>query len=125
MLGARLPAGAGEDSQSLFWVLKKVTTLKRVPMIHHSNSGGFAIRDGKWKLVMGARRGRKRELYDLSSDSGESNNVITEHPDIAKRLEQALSRIVVNGRSTPGEPVSNDTGYWNDLYWMDENDYVR
>jgi arylsulfatase A len=125
MLGARLPAGAGEDSQSFFKVLKKDTTLKRVPMIHHSSSGGFAIRDGKWKLVMGARRSRKRELYDLSSDPGESNNVITEHPDIAKRLEQALSRIVVNGRSTPGDPVSNDTGYWNDLFWMDENDYVR
>ena len=82
-----------------------------MPMVHHSSSGGFAIREGKWKLVMGTAKRQNRELYDLFSDPGESNNVLTEHPEIAKRLEQAVTRIVVNGRSTPGDSVSNDTGY--------------
>ncbi len=125
MLGVKLPAGAGEDSQSLFRVLTEGTTLKRVPMIHHSSSGGFAIRESKWKLVMGTGKRKQRELYDLSSDPGESNNVIAKHPDIAKRLEGTLTQIVVNGRSTPGDPASNDTEYWIDLFWMDENDYLR
>jgi len=125
MLEAKLPAGAGEDSLSFYKVLKESATMERVPMIHHSSSGGFAIREGKWKLVMGTKQSKKRELYDLSADPGESQNVIAEHPSIAKRLEQALTAIIVNGRSTPGDRVSNDTGYWNDLYWMDENDYLR
>ena len=124
LLGAKLPAAAGEDSQSFLQVLKEDTTLERVPMIHHSSSGGFAIREGRWKLVMEAKKSQ-RELYDLASDPGESNNVIAEYPEVAKRLRQTLTRIVVNGRSTPGDPVSNDTGYWSDLSWMNETDYRR
>jgi arylsulfatase A len=125
MLGATLPANAGEDSQSFFRVLSDRTTQDRVPMIHHSANGGFAIREGQWKLVMPARKIRKRELYDLSADPGESNDVIAQNPAVAKRLEQALTGIVVNGRSTPGEAVPNDTGYWTDLSWMNEKDYLR
>ena len=125
MLGVSLPASAGEDSQSFLTALKQDTTRQRVPMIHHSSTGGFAIRDGRWKLVMGGKRSKKRELYDLSSDSGELKNVVAENLEIAKRLERALTRIVVNGRSTPGDSVPNDTGFWDDLYWMDRNDYVR
>ena len=125
MLGVSLPASAGEDSQSFLTALTEGTTRQRVPMIHHSSNGGFAIRDGRWKLVMGVNRSKKRELYDLSSDSGEHRNVVAENLEIAKRLERALTRIVVNGRSTPGDSVPNDTGFWDDLYWMDRNDYVR
>lgn len=125
MLETKIPADAGEDSSSFYKVLTQRATIERVPMIHHSSSGGFAIRDGKWKLVMGTGKRRKRELYDLSSDPEESNNVIAKFPAMAKQLEAALTRVVVNGRSTPGDPVANDTGYWNDLYWIDEKQYLR
>lgn len=123
MLGVELPSTAGEDSQSFYSVFAKAQNGKRVPMVHHSSGGGFAIRDGKWKLVMGTNRRNQRELYDLSTDKGESRNVIAAHPEIAKRLAAELTAIVVNGRSTSGERVPNDTGYWDDLYWMSETEY--
>lgn len=123
MLGAPLPSTAGEDSQSFLKVLTKAATIERVPMIHHSSNGGFAIRAGHWKLVMGSRKNQKRELYNLSLDPGESKNVIKQNPEIARRLESSLTQIVINGRSTPGNAVPNDTGYWSDLYWLSENGY--
>ncbi len=125
LLGTQLPANAGEDSQSFLAVFSGNPALARVPMIHHSSTGRFAIRDGKWKLVMGSNATREPELYDLSTDPGESTNIVAAYPGIAKQLEQALTRIVVNGRSTPGDPVSNDTEHWSDLYWIDKDDYSR
>ncbi len=50
-----------------------------------------AIIDGKWKLV--AQKGKaptykgKWELYDLSVDRAESNNLINQHPEIVTKLE--------------------------------------
>jgi len=51
------------------------------------------VRIGEWKLLeLGARNKPKRQLlFNLSSDIGEKNNVAAEHPDIVKRLSEALS----------------------------------
>ena len=32
------------------------------------------------------------QLYDLTTDPGETRNLAAEHPDIVERLEQALAR---------------------------------
>ena len=40
---------------------------------------------GDWKLV--AAKGDPWELYDLSTDRAESNNLVQEHPEKAKELE--------------------------------------
>lgn len=125
MLGADLPENAGEDSQSFLKVLTEQATPERVPMVHHSVNGGFAVRDGKWKLVMGSPKNPTRELYDLVADPGEAKDVLASHPEVAGELEKSLTRIVVEGRSTPGEQVANDTGYWPDLYWIGEEEYTR
>lgn len=45
------------------------------------------IRYGKWK---GVKRNHKLELYDLSTDIGETNNVADIHPDIVKKIEDYL-----------------------------------
>lgn len=47
-----------------------------------------AIRDGKWKLLIG---GQRRYLFDLEKDPGELKNLLAEHPETAKRLEKQLS----------------------------------
>ena len=75
IVGESLPNDAGEDSQSFLAALTQVTTVNRVPMIHHSSRGEFAIRDKQWKLVMGSTKKRKQELYDLSNDPGETHNL--------------------------------------------------
>ena len=72
-------------------------------MIHHSAQGGFAIRDGVWKLVMEGKR-QKRELYKLDDDPSETTNVLSQHPEIAARLEREISRIIRQGRTTEGKP---------------------
>ena len=125
IVGTSLPHDAGEDSQSFFPALTKATTVDRVPMIHHSYRGEFAIRDKQWKLVMGSAKKRKQELYDLSNDPGETHNLLETQSERAVALQQKLTRIIRSGRSTQGNPVPNDTPYWNDLFWMTEAEYQQ
>ncbi|RMF92523.1 MAG: arylsulfatase [Planctomycetota bacterium] len=49
-------------------------------------SNNRAIREGNWKLV--SARGGPWELYDLSVDRTELNNLVDEKPELAKRLEK-------------------------------------
>ncbi|MBV7530806.1 sulfatase [Chitinophaga sp. sic0106] len=49
-----------------------------------------AIRRGNWKLIYNMRTGVK-ELYDLSTDIGEVNNVAPQQPEKVKELSQLLS----------------------------------
>lgn len=46
-----------------------------------------AVREGKWKLLVG---GRRSYLFDLESDPGERDNLIEQHPAIARRLRARL-----------------------------------
>ncbi|MDA7922242.1 sulfatase-like hydrolase/transferase [Verrucomicrobiales bacterium] len=46
-----------------------------------------AIREGSWKLLIG---GTREYLYDVVTDTGESTNLIAEHPEVAARLKQRL-----------------------------------
>ena len=49
-----------------------------------------AIRKGNWKLVKIALLPSKTELFDLSKDPGEQNNVADQFPEIAADLEARL-----------------------------------
>ncbi len=83
LIGAELPANAGEDSQSFASLLTQPETVHhRVPLINHSASGRFSITDGDWKLILPHRK-RKRELYQLALDPSEQNDVLLENPAIA------------------------------------------
>ena len=50
------------------------------------NHDAQAVRSGNWKLIHIFKTG-SWELYDLSTDIGEENNVISEHPEIVERLK--------------------------------------
>ena len=82
----------------------------RAPVIHHSSAGMFAIRAGKWKLVLGnGSGGRERpagkpfvkpyQLFNLESDIEEQHNVIDQYPDLARRLEATCLSIRERGSS--------------------------
>ena len=119
MLDKKLPENAGEDSDGFYGVLTGTKeTIPRVSMVHHSSQGRYAIREGKWKLVMEDAHKNKRELYDLSSDPRETKNLVTKHPGIERQLAAKLTALVNNGRSTPGQPQKNDTPLWRDLVWI-------
>ena len=70
-------------------------------------------------------RNKHWELYNLSTDPAEQNNVIKLHPEIVKALEKQITEIVCKGRTTPGKPQPNDTGWWNDLAWITKNEYKK
>ncbi|RYD23183.1 MAG: arylsulfatase [Verrucomicrobiaceae bacterium] len=122
--GAKLPDTAGEDSISLLPVLRGESGQPaRDSIVHHSNTGRFAIRQGQWKLNFcpgsggwanpndpaAVRQGLPAvQLYDLSTDPGEKENLQAEHPEIVTRLTALLEEQIRNGRSTPGEKQKND-----------------
>jgi arylsulfatase A-like enzyme len=49
-----------------------------------------AVREGKYKLHLW--KGGRRTLYDLNADPGERDDVFTEYPDVAQRLDEELMR---------------------------------
>ena len=83
----------------------------RDAIVHHDTRGGFAIRQGPWKLVILVDYDTPPvfELYNLEDDIGETRNVRDAHPDTADRLLALLERYVREGRSTPGPAQPNDT----------------
>lgn len=54
--------------------------------------GRQAVRENNWKYIkLNVRDSTKavvKELYDLSKDLGETNNIIDQHPEIVERLER-------------------------------------
>ncbi len=103
--GAAVAPGDGEDSRSFMTVLGRPETSGRAQLVHHALDGTFALRAGRWKLVVdnlgsggfSAPRsmppedgGPGGQLYDLEADPTESENVWGERPEIVRELEQAL-----------------------------------
>ena len=54
------------------------------------HEGNRAIRAGDWKLV--ALKGGGWELYDLSRDRGEQNNLATARPEKVRELESLWTK---------------------------------
>jgi len=123
LIGATLPANAGEDSQSFASVLKDPDfDYDRQPLITHGNKGRYAIAEGNWKLVLPGREG-PAELYNLKTDRSEKQNLADQHAEVVDRLTLLATKIVACGRTTPGPASLNDTGYWEDLTWMSESEF--
>ncbi len=115
---AEFLSNAGEDSQSFLSVLRDPdSNHQRLPLINHAANGRFAITRGSWKLIMPHNK-LSAELYDLAADPQETQSVIADHAEVAKSLTKQITDIVQNGRTTPGQAQSNDTGHWSDLTWI-------
>jgi len=111
--GFALPTEAAEDSFSIVPLLKgEGWPVPRAPVVHHSGSGMFALRQGKWKMVFGNGSGGRENpkgkpfqkpyfLFDMEKDPSETTNVIDEYPLVAQRLTESLERIRTTGRSRP------------------------
>ena len=113
----------GEDSFSLVPVFNGKSTSGRTTLISHSIGGSFSIRQGDWKLCLSAGSGgwsaprepvaKKQklppmQLFNLKDDRGERKNLLKENPEQVAALLKQLAQEVANGRSTAGNPVSND-----------------
>lgn len=131
--GYSLADNEGEDSYNILPLLiqSEYKEAIREATVHHSIDGSFAIRKGKWKLLLSSYSGgwsepRKPQegapeyqLFDLEKDPEEMNNLYAVNPEIAKKLRELLIGYVKEGRSTPGIPQKNDGIYpWKQLSWM-------
>ena len=82
----------------------------------NGNNGTLGLRVGKWKLHRYPKKKARNvvvekklantnvpqfQLFDLSNDPAEKNNVIADHPDVAKRLKARLNQIIDAGRTRP------------------------
>lgn len=123
LTGAPLPAGAAEDSVSFLPALGgKPNVSTRAGVIHHSISGHFAYRMGKWKLCLAKASGGwtsptekqapkdspAAQLYDMEADPGETTNLYATQPEVVGRLLKQLEADVESGRSTAGPESKND-----------------
>ncbi len=119
LTGQSLPADACLDSfDVLDALLGKEGANGRDHVVQQDNGtrGTFGLRSGHWKLI---RRDKKTarnvvvegplantsvpqyQLFQLQNDPGEKMNVIEDHPEVATRLQEQLTKIIERGRSRP------------------------
>ena len=118
-----LPADSAEDSISFLPALRGETfQSSRARVVHHSISGHFAYRSGRWKLCLAKASGgwssptEKQaskddpigQLYDMDSDPSETTNLYESRPEVVQRLLEQLESDVARGRSTAGQDRKND-----------------
>jgi len=124
IVGINLPDNAAVDGFSYKEAfVGKESKKPRPPVVHHSISGKFAVRDGKWKLVLCPGSGgwsdpkdnQSKEkglpdiqLYDMEKDLEEQHNLQAKHPEVVRKMVKKLEKIVVDGRSTSGRKLKND-----------------
>jgi arylsulfatase A-like enzyme len=117
LVGATLPADAGEDSFDILPVLlgRRTGHPVREAVVHHSGDGTFGIRQGPWKLCLGLGShgfsdpksvkpqpgGPQGQLYNLDDDPEEKHNLWLEMPEVVRRLTALLDRYKADGRSRP------------------------
>ena len=76
------------------------------PFVYILDGSIEAIRSGRWKLHVRKRRRELLELYDLSSDAGETTDVHADHPDVVARLTALLE----DARRDLGDEATGTTG---------------
>ena len=110
---------AGEDSYSFLPVLEgNEDGYLRTNAIHHDFGGGFAFRDGKWKIIL-SKYNKRIQLFNLETDIGETHDLSNEFPEVVEKLRNKLTKIIEDGRTTPGPKQQNDgEKHWKQLYWI-------
>ncbi|TWU44208.1 Arylsulfatase [Novipirellula aureliae] len=124
ILGTSTPPTAGVDSVSFLPALQgKPIVSTRNGVVHHSISGHFAYRQGKWKLLLARGSGGwtspkeaeaanqdapMAQLYDMENDPSETTNLYASQPEVVARLLEQLEADVARGRSTDGVADQND-----------------
>jgi len=100
------------DGMSIMPLLKQTGTLQRDAVYwhypHYNPIGGYpygAIREGDWKLIE-VYGDMHVELYNLSDDIGEANDLATAKPEVAAKLRKKLDdwRISVDAQMPRPNP---------------------
>ena len=107
LTGANIPANACLDSINVLGALLGESGAKgRTHLLQQDNSGkNVGLREGQWKLVRG-QAGKKEkkqdsgdQLFDLTTDPGETRDISAGKPGELKRLQSLLTKIIADGRT--------------------------
>lgn len=107
IVGYELPPNSSEDGISFLDVLTGRETKAREFLVNHSFRGVFAIRKGKWKLILSNRSGgfsdglhpggygieTPGQLYNLETDPYEKDNLYARYPERVEELTRELEKI--------------------------------
>lgn len=114
--GVQLPADHIPDGEDVSDVLLGTSRPRTRPLMwewrfniagepfHHSPE--LAIRDGDWKLLMNPD-GNRVELYDVTQDLTQLNNVAEHHPDVVEKL---AAQVTAWARTLPEGPHDPTAG---------------
>ena len=100
---AGVPAPGNIDGVSvLLALLGQSQDLGERPMYWEFHERGYqqAVRWGKWKAVR-PQYGKPLELYDLSVDLREANDIAAAHPDVIERMETYLKTARTESKAWP------------------------
>ena len=80
------------DGEDVSAILLGTDRERTKPLFWKSSATGStpAMRVGKWKLHLPRKNRGQTELYDLSVDLSESNDIAEAHPEVVGRLESSL-----------------------------------
>ncbi len=88
-----LPEGAPPyPGRSLVPAFEKDDPISRDFIFWH-HSGNRALREGDWKVVSSGEDNNVWELYDLSTDRAESNNIAAKEPERLKAMAERWERL--------------------------------
>ncbi|MEZ4969153.1 MAG: arylsulfatase [Flavobacteriaceae bacterium] len=134
IVGVELADDEGEDSFSFLPLLTDPASKDylREATVHHSINGSFAIRKDNWKMIFCPGSGGwsnpkpdsegigdlpKFQLYDLSKDPQERNNVYGQFHEVERALTRLMVSYIENGRSNQGERQKNDPEGYGSKQW--------
>jgi|GEM_PF-234720 len=122
ILGLDLPVDQAVDSYNQLPVLSGAQASVRDSHVHNTFKDHYAIRQGDWVLIdaeMGYTRNRPElsawetrhgypeeddlpvELYNLSEDIGQYNNLAAQYPEKVAEMQELLQKIRAQGYSAP------------------------
>lgn len=107
LTGAALPESAAEDSFSVLPAFLGQGDCEPRPALicdtggGRANVGDFALRRGKWKLIIAANRKTgepaERFLFDMDNDPAEEHNLHDQQPAVVADLERLLAQCKERG----------------------------
>ena len=117
LTGQEVPIGQAQDSinQSPLLFMPKLEEPPRNTLITSNNPKYFGVRMGQWKMITGlgsggftqprdlkpSEGGPTGQLFNLSEDLSETNNLWQKHPEIVKQLESILRQSKEAGKPQP------------------------
>ncbi len=106
LAGANVPNERKLDGVSLAPLLTKGKKLRPRPLFWGAGKSA-AMRDGPWKLLVGARECKGPQLFNLEDDIGETTNLAEKHPERVKKMTDAIEAwredVAAGATPQPGE----------------------